>query len=144
MTYHRFVTKQESDVAMRETEAKRLLDAYCLQETGRKASSRRFTKEMNRDGESRDWWLQNIETLPPADGPRTRAYLRAYFEISEQRFFATGVPVLDKYMQPDRAVMKSLLLAEYVVLEKNRFVLTEKGMSLLQSVRPISDKTKRG
>lgn len=84
-----------------------------------------------------DWWLENQGTCPPANSRRTKAYLAAYLEINEQRFFGTGVPLEGGFMQPDRAVMKTLLLGGYVVLDGAQhglFVVTESGQDLIRDV----------
>lgn len=129
---------------MRYGAAKRLLDAYCRAADGKPASSNKVpAKDRNPDGKHRDWWLENQGTCPPADGPRTKAYLKAYLEIGEEIFFGTGVPLDGGYMHPDRAVMKTLLLGDYVVLDETRhgrFVVTETGRDLIRDVPTISTK----
>lgn len=122
---------------LRDFEARKVLAAYCLQEDGKPASTFQITKEMRREGASDVWFLENTETCPPWDGPRTRAYLKAYAVISDERFYGTGIPVHNKYLQPDRAVIKSLLLAGCVEMDKIRILLTDRGQELCDAVPTI-------
>ncbi len=119
---------------MREREARRILKGYCLRETGDPPSTSQVTRDLNRNGRDETWWLENMSTCPPWDGARTKAYFKAYVEIAGERFFGTGIPIHDKYLQPDRAVMKSLLEAGCVTLDRGKFVVTSKGQELLSSI----------
>ena len=126
-------------MSLRPRQAKKILDDYCLRETGKPASSAQITKDMRKEGRKSEWFLAHQDTCPPWDGERTRAYFKAYVEIAGARFYGSGIPVHDRYMQPDRAVMKSLLLAECVFLEGGKFILTPKGEALLASIPPFDE-----
>src|SRR5207302_8656154 len=98
------------------------------------SSNKLVNKEPKPASRDRSWWLENRGTCPPHDAPRSIAYLRAYIEIGEQIFYATGIPLNDGYLYPDRAVMKAMLLANCVALNEDhhgRFELTERGRALL-------------
>ncbi len=116
-------------------EAKRVLDRHCMSVDGKPASTNKVpNKEQNLAGRDRAWWLENQGTCPPHDSPRSVAYLRAYVEIGEQIFYATGIPLRDGFLYPDRAVMKAMLIADCVVLNDEnhgRFELTERGQLLI-------------
>jgi hypothetical protein len=115
-----------------------VLDRYCQEADWKPASTNKLpAKEQNGSGKDRSWWLKNRGTCPPYDSPRSIAYLRAYIEFGEPIFYATGIPLADGYLHPDRAVMKAMLLGDCVVLNKeqhSRFELTEKGRALLAEV----------
>ena len=125
---------------MRHFEARKILEAYCLQEDGKPASTgKRSHKAMNKASGDPEWWLANTVHTPKPDNPRTKAYFRAYVEIAGPRFFATGIPLEDGYMQPDRGCMKSLFEAGAVEIQAGRFVLTECGQELIADVAPLED-----
>jgi hypothetical protein len=74
--------------------------------------------------------MANPDHAPDPDGQRTIAYLAAYLEISDQgaRFYATGIPLgTTGYLRPDRAVIKTLLQHEFLVISHGKFELTERG-----------------
>lgn len=125
---------------MREDEARRVLAAYCRQEHGKEPSTFTVRQAASMERAHAEWWLANpgvtARLNPPPDGPRSRAYLKAYVEIAGERFFATGIP-LDNggVLLPDRGIMKSLLRSGYIRLDRARFVLTERGEALVSSVR---------
>jgi hypothetical protein len=127
---------------MRHSAAKRILDDFCRAATSKSASSGKVRhKEPNPDGARSDWWLDKQGKYPSADSPRTMAYLAAYLEIGEERFYGTGIRLDDGYMYPDRAVMKALLRGRYVELHEARhslFVITERGRELIHDVAPPS------
>jgi hypothetical protein len=124
--------------------AKKLLDAYCLREDNKPASTNKVpSKEKNAKGTSEAWWLQHLGTCPSCNSSRTRAYLKAYIHIGKEIFFSTGIPLADGFMLPDRGVMKSLLLAGAVRIDQDRhglFVLTESGRNLISDM-PAIDQT---
>ena len=120
---------------MRHSEARRVLNRHCVELDGKAASSNHsVSKDQNGAAATAAWWIANDSSSPPADSPRSRAYLRAYHEIAGPRFFATGIPLDDGYMLPDRGVMKALLEGGYVVLTNERsprFEVTERGRALI-------------
>jgi hypothetical protein len=68
---------------------------------GKEASSNRSASETpNPDGVQESWWLENKETCPPFDSPRSKAYLRAYIESAGPMFYGSGIPL-------DRGLMHS-------------------------------------
>ena len=81
---------------MREREARRILEAYCLRETGKPPSTSQVTTDFHRDGRDETWWLQNMGTCPPWSGARTKAEGKAYGDIAGERFFGTGIPIHNK------------------------------------------------
>jgi hypothetical protein len=121
---------------MKHSEAQRILHRYCLALDGKAPSSNRVVAKVdNAAARQLSWWLQNPGSGPPADSPRSKAYLRAYLEIAGQRFFASGIPLNDGYMHPDRGVMKALLASGDVRLTDEpspRFEVTSKGQLLLE------------
>lgn len=120
---------------IRHIDAKHVLDKHCREADGKPASTNKLpAKEQNRSGSDPCWWKENQGTCPPYNSPRSIAYLRAYIEIGEPIFYATGIPLVDGYLFPDRAVMKAMLLSDCVVLnleQNSRFELTDKGRALL-------------
>ena len=121
---------------LRHAEFKRRLDQLCHQADGKPASSNKtLKKEQNREAANREWWLANQGKCGRYDTPRYVAYLKAYIELAEPIFYATGIPLVDGYLYPDRGIMKAMLLADCVVLNEqdNRFELTDRGRDLLAS-----------
>ena len=119
-------------------DAKEILNDHCLRLDLKKASSNKnASKTRNPDGAQKSWWLKNKDKCPPFDGPRCKAYLRAYIEIAGPMFYGSGIPLDDGLMHPDRGVMKALLQAGCVTLGKNKrgiFELTPKGNALIAGV----------
>jgi 5-methylcytosine-specific restriction protein A len=120
------------------TDAKEILNDHCLNLDLKKASSNKSaSKKPNPDGAQKSWWLKNKDKRPPFDGPRCKAYLRAYIEIAGPTFYGSGIPLDDGLMHPDRGVMKALLQAGCVTLGKTKrgvFELTPKGNALIAGV----------
>ena len=123
--------------------ARRILNAYCVAADGRPASTNKVpSKKRNEEGRTEAWWLAHMETCPPPDSPRTKAYLKAYTEIAGDTFYATGIPLDGGLMMPDMAVMKCLLQAGAVRLSKvgtPKFELTEVGLELIAGVANIPE-----
>ena len=116
-------------------DARQILNDLCLMLDGKEASSNRNASHTpNPDGAQESWWLENKETCPPFDNPRSKAYLRAYIEIAGPMFYGSGIPLDRGLMHPDRGVMKAMLQAGCVTLGINKrglFELTHKGNDLI-------------
>lgn len=119
-------------------DARTLLDNLCLLLDGKLASTNKNPSEQpNPSGLEAAWWIENDEKFPPFDGPRCRAYLRAYAEIAGPVFYGSGIPLERGLMHPDRGVMKAMLLAECVTIGVTRrglFELTPKGCALIEGI----------
>ncbi|HEV7880202.1 MAG TPA: hypothetical protein VGP39_19260 [Bradyrhizobium sp.] len=116
-------------------EARNILNSLCLEFDGKEASTnKRASQTPNSEGKHESWWLENDETCPPFDSPRSIAYLRAYAEIAGPMFYGSGIPLDRGLMHPDRAVMKAMLRAGCVTLGTTKpglFELTKKGSDLI-------------
>jgi hypothetical protein len=121
---------------IRQTEARRILTAYCEKLTGKPPSTFKITKERNENGKSLNWWMENRDAVDSWDGPRSRAYLQAYVEIAGPIFFGSGIPLHDGFLQPDRGVMKRLFEAGAVTLDEktSKIIINNKGRELIGSV----------
>jgi len=119
-------------------EARKILNRFCFEIDGKETSSnKRRSERPNPDGAQEAWWVENDEMIPPFDGPRCKAYLRAYIEIAGPVFYGSGIPLERGLMHPDRGVMKALLLAECVTLgltSRGLFELTQKGRDLIAGI----------
>lgn len=120
-------------------EARNILNDLCIRLDGKEASTNKVVSETrNLEGMTERWWLDHDDTCPPHDSPRSRAYLAAYSQIGGPVFFGSGIPLNDGgLLQPDRGVMKSMLLAECVTLGVSRrglFELTQKGKDLIAGI----------
>ncbi len=116
-------------------QAAEILNQNCLAANGKPASTnKRAHKDMNAPAKKLDWWLQSVGAVPNHENPRSIAYLRSYIEIAGPLFFASGIPLTDGYLYPDRGVMKAMLLSSCVTLDEadlSTFRLTDAGHQLL-------------
>ena len=119
-------------------EARQILIDLCLRLDGKEASTNKSKSEKpNLDGAQEAWWLENNETSPPFDSPRSKAYLRAYVEVAGPMFYGSGIPLESGLMHPDRGVMKAMLQSGCVTLGKGKrglFELTPKGKDLISAI----------
>ncbi len=123
------------------SDAKRLLDAYCMEVDGKPASTNKNpSTKRNEEGKKKDWWLEKIGNNHVALGPRPLAYLKAYDQIASldgtSIFYATGISLVGGLMQPDRGVMKTLLEAGYVTLDEKRglFSISSEGHAAISQI----------
>jgi hypothetical protein len=125
---------------MRFDEARTILNFWTRRFQGKDASTNKVAGGHARE-EARqlDWWMLNDEKTPDWRNPRTVAYLTAYVEIAGATFPATGIPLDDGYLWPDRAVMRSLLEARCVAFEREAFRLTDKGEALIAPMLTLQD-----
>jgi hypothetical protein len=105
---------------------------------GKEASTNKSKSDkVNHNGTQEVWWLENNETVPQFDSPRSKAYLRAYVEIAGPMFYGSGIPLESGLMHPDRGVMKAMLQSGCVTLGKSKrglFELTPKGNDLISGI----------
>lgn len=120
---------------LRYREAWEILRSHCLAIVGEPPSSNKYPcKKQNLAGANASWWLAHTGSIPPANSPRSVAYLAAYTDIAGPLFFGMGIPLAggDGFLLPDRGVMKALLLEDYVTLDvQGRFQLTDRGRDVL-------------
>jgi hypothetical protein len=124
-------------------DAKRLLDRYCMAVYGKLASTnKKPSKNRNEEGKKEAWWLENTGNNHEKPGLRALAYLKAYDEIAclgGTLFYATGIPLMEGFMWPDRGVMKTLLKASYVSLDEKKglFTITGEGHDAIGQIDKI-------
>jgi hypothetical protein len=124
---------------MKFSEARKILNDYCIRIVGEPASTNKSAaKDRRMEGARRAFWLENQGTVPAYNSNRTVAYLLAYLEIGEARMFGTGIPIEGRFIHPDRAVMKSLLLEELLQIDEaksGKFSLTDSGKDFVAELR---------
>lgn len=125
---------------MRFEEAKRTLKKWCQNLDGKPPSTNKSARRSpNGEAGRKQWWLENSGTSPDWRSPRSVAYLVAYVEIAGSVFPAAGIAVEEGFIWPDRAVMRSLILARCVAFVKGNFRLTDKGEALIAPMVILSD-----
>jgi hypothetical protein len=118
---------------MRFEQAREILNRWTrFIDDGKDASTNKSVKKTpNQKASQGSWWHENNGTMPDWRKPRTVAYLTAYIEMAGAHFPLTGILLEDGYLWPDRAVMRSLLVAGCIRLKAGSFHLTEKGEALI-------------
>jgi hypothetical protein len=125
---------------MNAAEACTLLEELLEQEGASAESSSisaQIKRERNAAGKDVAWW-QNSPADDDPEGPRKRAYLAAYWLMSDQgkKFFMNGIPLGSDGQSwwPDRAIINCYLSHGYLAADGTRFQLTEKGQRLVEDV----------
>ena len=113
---------------MKAFEAEKILKEWCQRLTGAPPSTCKLVKTPNAEGLDLDWW-RGDKPIHDKDTRRNTAYLAAYLEISGARIPMIGIKVWDRFLYPDRAIMRSLYEGGYLRHEGRDFVVTDDGIA---------------
>ena len=113
---------------MKAPEAQRILKEWCMLLTDKPPSTCKMVKTPNTDGLDLEWWLGK-RPVYDEDTARNTAYLVSYLEISGPRIPMIGIKVWDRFLYPDRAIMRSLHEGGYLRHEGRDFVVTPHGIA---------------
>lgn len=113
---------------MKAFEAEKILKEWCLRLTNAPPSTCKMVKTPNKEGLDLDWWLKD-KPVHDKDTQRNTAYLVAYLEISGPRIPMIGIKVWDRFLYPDRAIMRSLYEGKYLRHEGRDFVVEPAGIA---------------
>jgi hypothetical protein len=115
-------------------QAHQILNAICIAIVGKPASTHKNPQNYKREDAAYnlEWWLDSPDQENPYQSRRYEAYLRAYLAMGGNEIIATGIPLHgEKYLRPDKGIMKALLVHELVALNNGIFQLTRLGQAYL-------------
>ncbi len=123
-------------MAIDHTRAREILARYYPQESSQ--GSFQVRRNPNTEAGTAEWWTANSGGHATVLD-RDKRYLAAYLQMAEvagNYLWATGLPVDDRFLWYDRAVMATLLAHGCVELRDERFEVTEEGKRAASEVAP--------
>ncbi|MDZ4310821.1 MAG: hypothetical protein U1A24_09740 [Cypionkella sp.] len=104
---------------------------WCLLIDGKEPSTNKTHNKLpNHYGARVEWWYE-ADKIHDSETTRNLAYLVTYLEVFGPRLSMKGLGVLEGWVYPDRAIMRSLHADEVLADDGTAFVLTPKGHALI-------------
>lgn len=113
---------------MKAFEAEKILKYWCQRLTDAPPSTCKMVKTPNTEGLDINWWIAG-KPVHDKETLRNTAYLAAYLEISGPSIPMIGIKVWDRFLYPDRAIVRSLYEGKLLRQEGRDFVVTPEGIA---------------